>query len=145
MYRGTPSWETAWQFPVSSHLGLPLRRQFRARQRWSPLWSIGAAIAAFWLGLLLILLLTGQRGRPPAIGAETTAHGVLPAMTPGFGVAEPCARIIRSGILEARGQPFLPAFHLRGIAQRDIARDQVAVLLSRCLGWSLPFCWRAWS
>ena len=33
---------------------------------------------------------------------------------------------MRSGILEARGQPFLPAFERRGVEARAIARDHVA-------------------
>lgn len=88
--------------------------------------SVGVAIPAFWLGLLLILLFAVQLGWLPAMGAETTAHSILPAMTLGFGVAASLTRIIRSGILEARGQPFLPAFYRRGVAQRYITRDHVA-------------------
>ncbi len=88
--------------------------------------SVGVAIPAFWLGLLLILLFAVQLGWLPAMGAETTAHSILPAMTLGFGVAASLTRILRSGILEARGQPFLPAFRRRGVSRGDIARDHIA-------------------
>jgi peptide/nickel transport system permease protein len=88
--------------------------------------SIGVAIPAFWLGLLLILLFAVQLGWLPAMGAQTTAHIILPALTLGLGVAASLTRILRSGILEARGQPFLPAFRRRGVKQRDIERDHVA-------------------
>lgn len=88
--------------------------------------SVGAAFPAYWLGLLLILLFSVHLGWLPAMGARTTAHLILPALTLGLGVAASLTRILRSGILEARGQPFLPALRRRGVARRDIERDHVA-------------------
>lgn len=88
--------------------------------------SIGVAIPAFWLGLLLILLFAVHLGWLPAMGARTPEHMILPALTLGLGVAASLTRILRSGILEARNQPFLPAFRRRGIAPRDIERDHIA-------------------
>ncbi|MEP5761319.1 MAG: ABC transporter permease [Litoreibacter sp.] len=89
--------------------------------------SIGAAIPAYWLGLLLILLFAVQLGWLPAMGARTPAHIILPAVTLGLGGAASLTRILRSGILEARRQPFLPAITRRGVANRDIERDHVAL------------------
>ena len=88
--------------------------------------SLGAAIPAYWLGLLLILLFAVHLGWLPAMGARTAAHAILPAVTLGLGVAASLTRIIRSGILEARGQPFLPALRRRGVSGTALARDHVA-------------------
>ena len=88
--------------------------------------SLGTAIPAFWLGLLLILLFAVHLPWLPAMGARTPAHAILPALTLGLGVAASLTRIIRSGILEARGQQFLPAIRRRGVSQRAVARDHVA-------------------
>jgi peptide/nickel transport system permease protein len=88
--------------------------------------SLGAAIPAYWLGLLLILFFAVQLGWLPAMGARTHAHLVLPALTLGLGVAASLTRIIRSGLLEARGQPFLPALTRRGVPPARVARDHVA-------------------
>ncbi|MEM9433074.1 MAG: ABC transporter permease [Pseudomonadota bacterium] len=88
--------------------------------------STGAAIPAFWLGLLLILLFAVQLGWLPAMGARTPAHIILPSLTLGLGVAASLTRIIRSGILEARGQSFLPAFGRRGVHPSAISRDHIA-------------------
>lgn len=89
--------------------------------------SLGAAVPGYWLGLLLILLFAVKLAWLPAMGARTTAHVILPALTLGLGVAAALTRIIRSGILEARGQPFLPALRRRGVVARYIAKDHVAL------------------
>jgi peptide/nickel transport system permease protein len=88
--------------------------------------SIGTAIPQFWLGLLLILLFAVQLGWLPAMGARTPTHAILPALALGLGVAASFTRILRSGILEARGQPFLPAIQRRGVTARAVERDHIA-------------------
>ncbi|MEO9515852.1 MAG: ABC transporter permease [Paracoccaceae bacterium] len=88
--------------------------------------SLGASIPAYWLGLLLILLFAVHLAWLPAMGARTPAHAILPALTLGLGLAASLTRIIRSGILEAKGQPFLPAIRRRGVSSKNIARDHVA-------------------
>lgn len=89
--------------------------------------SLGAAIPAYWLGLLLILLFAVKLAWLPAMGARTPVHAVLPALTLGLGVAASLTRIIRSGILEAREQSFLPALRRRGLSQRIIGRDHIVL------------------
>ena len=88
--------------------------------------SLGTAIPAYWLALLLILVFAVHLAWLPAMGARTPAHAILPAMTLGIGVAASLTRIIRSGILEARGQAFLPALKRRGVSDRRIGKDHVA-------------------
>lgn len=88
--------------------------------------SLGTAIPQFLMGLLLILLFAVYLGWFPAIGARAPTHAILPALALGLGVAASFTRILRSGILEARGQPFLPAIRRRGVAARAIERDHIA-------------------
>lgn len=88
--------------------------------------SLGTAIPAYWLGLLLILFFSVKMAWLPAMGASSGSHIILPALTLGLGVAASLTRIIRSGILEARGRPFLPAFRRRGVSARVLARDHIA-------------------
>lgn len=88
--------------------------------------SLGNAIPAYWLGLILILVFAVKLAWLPALGASTPEHAILPALTIGLGVAASLTRIIRSGILEARGQPFLPAFRRRGVSERSVGKDHIA-------------------
>ncbi|WP_299204651.1 ABC transporter permease [uncultured Tateyamaria sp.] len=105
--------------------------------------SLGAAIPAYWLGLLLILIFAVHLAWLPAMGARTPAHVVLPALTLGLGVAASLTRIIRSGILEARAQPFLPAIKRRGVSSKAIGRDHVvphaAIPVLTVLGLEMAF------
>lgn len=88
--------------------------------------SLGNAIPSYWLGLILILIFAVKLAWLPALGATTPAHAILPSLTLGLGVAASLTRIIRSGILEARDQPFLPAIRRRGVAERSVGRDHIA-------------------
>ena len=89
--------------------------------------SLGAAIPAYWLGLLLILLFAVKLAWLPAMGTRTSLHMLLPALTLGLGVAAALTRIIRSGLLEAREQLFLLALERRGVSARTISKDHVAL------------------
>ncbi|MEP5153217.1 ABC transporter permease, partial [Planktotalea sp.] len=88
--------------------------------------SLGNAIPAYWLGLILILVFSVKLAWLPALGASTPSHAILPALSLGLGVTASLTRIIRSGILEAREQPFLPAIRRRGVRARIIGRDHIA-------------------
>lgn len=105
--------------------------------------SIGAAIPAYWLGLLLILLFAVKLAWLPAMGTRTPLHLLLPALTLGLGVAASLTRIIRSGILEAREQLFLPALTRRGVSGRAIGRGHIiphaAIPVITVLGLELAF------
>ena len=88
--------------------------------------SLGQAIPQYWLGLLLVLLFAVHLAWLPAMGARTPAHMILPALTLGLTTSASLTRIMRSGILEARNAPFLPALRRRGVPARAIGTDHVA-------------------
>lgn len=88
--------------------------------------SLGAAMPAYWLGLLLILAFAVKLLWLPAMGTGTVRHLVLPGLTLGLGVAASLTRILRSALLEAKAAPFLPALTRRGVGPRERALSHVA-------------------
>lgn len=88
--------------------------------------SVGAAVPAYWLALLLILAFAVKLMWLPAMGTGSIAHLVLPAVTLGLGVAASLTRILRSAFLEAKGAPFLPALARRGVSPRERAVSHIA-------------------
>lgn len=88
--------------------------------------SLGAAVPAYWLGLLLILMFAVKLAWFPAMGAGSAETMVLPAITLGLGTAASLTRILRSALIEAKRAPFLPALARRGVTARERAFAHVA-------------------
>jgi len=87
--------------------------------------SIGAAMPAYWLGLLLIMLFAAQLKWLPAYGSGSLAHLVLPAMTLGLWVTTAQTRLLRSFLLEAKSAPFIESLRLRGVPETEIFRRHI--------------------
>lgn len=75
---------------------------------------VGVSMPNFWLGPLLILLFSIHLGLTPVSGGGGLAHLVLPAITLGTAMAGILARLIRSGMLEVQGAPFIRAAKAKG-------------------------------
>ncbi len=116
-----------------------------------------AAIPVFWGGMLLQRLFAiglhwlplhgmksdGMAGASFAAGAADRArHLVLPMLTLALPQAVFIARIARTGLLEAMGQPFALAARARGLTDRQVvlrhALPQTGVSLVQLAGFSLP-------
>jgi ABC-type dipeptide/oligopeptide/nickel transport system permease component len=110
----------------------------------------GIAMPSFWLGIMLILIFAVQLGWLPSTGRIATGmrvpqvtgfvvidaalqgqwdavgsalrHLILPAITSGVAIAATIARVLRSGILEARSQDHIDALKARGIAFFRVVR-----------------------
>lgn len=88
--------------------------------------SLGAAMPAYWLALLLILAFAVKLLWLPATGTGSMRHVLLPSLTLGLGAAASLTRILRSALMEAKGAPFLPALARRGVGARERALSHVA-------------------
>lgn len=78
---------------------------------------LGKAMPHFWLGIMLILLLSVKMGVFPVSGRGTLSHLVLPAITLGTGAAAEMTRLIRSSMLEILGQDYIRTARSKGLVE----------------------------
>ena len=76
---------------------------------------VGVSLPSFWLGLLLIFLLSLRFPVFPATGGGDLAHLVLPALTLGLGASAIIARLTRSAMLEVLRQEYLVTARAKGL------------------------------
>ncbi|RLJ91332.1 ABC transporter permease [Planococcus citreus] len=81
---------------------------------------LGKAMPNFWLGIMLILLLSVTFQVFPVSGRGTLWHLVLPALTLGTGIAAEMTRLIRSSMLEILGQDFIRTARSKGLGEAII-------------------------
>lgn len=80
------------------------------------------AMASFWLGLMLALLLGLELHIFPVSGYETGFSGIiktmtLPALTLGLGLAAVVVRTLRSSLLEVLSSEYIDAARSRGLSE----------------------------
>ncbi|AUX10597.1 peptide/nickel transport system permease protein [Halalkaliarchaeum desulfuricum] len=78
----------------------------------------GVSIPNFWLGYLLILLVSLQLGLTPTSGSGTVAHLVLPAITLGTGLAAVVTRLVRTSMLDVLGEAYVDTARSKGVRER---------------------------
>ena len=77
----------------------------------------GQAMPVYWLGLMLILLLSVHLRWLPASGYGTPQHLVLPAVCLGVFTAPIVMRLVRSGMLDALSQDYVRTARAKGIPE----------------------------
>lgn len=78
---------------------------------------LGFALPNFFLGILLILLLTLTWQVLPSSGRGTLAHLVMPVVTLGLSGAGSIARFTRSSMLEVLSQPYMRTAQAKGLGR----------------------------
>lgn len=81
---------------------------------------IGQCVPTFWLGIILILILTLDLGWLPSSGRGTLAHLLMPALTLGAYSIARVARLTRSSVLEVLNQDFVRTARSKGLAERVV-------------------------
>jgi peptide/nickel transport system permease protein len=87
---------------------------------------LGVALPGFWLGLMLLLLVSVKWNWLPPSGhvsllddpIASIRHLILPSLTLGVGLAAPLARFIRSGMLDALGTDYIRTARAKGLPER---------------------------
>jgi peptide/nickel transport system permease protein len=87
---------------------------------------LGVAIPGFWLGLMLLLLVSVRLNWLPPSGhvpfqedpIDSLKHLFLPAFTLGVGLAAPLARFIRSGMLDVMEADYIRTARAKGLPER---------------------------
>lgn len=80
----------------------------------------GQAMPIYWLGLMLILLLSVQFQWLPASGYGTPQHIVLPAFCLGVFTAPIAMRLVRSGMLDVLSQDYVRTARAKGVRELPV-------------------------
>ncbi len=80
----------------------------------------GQALPGFWLGVMLVLIISVQFKLLPTSGKGDWTHYVLPAVTLGWGSAAAFVRLTRSAMLEILDSEFVKFARAKGVANQKI-------------------------
>ena len=81
---------------------------------------LGQSMPTFWLGIMLILLLSVQWQLLPSSGRGGLEHLVLPAVTLGLFTTARITRLTRSGMLEVLNQDYIRTARAKGVSNPPV-------------------------
>jgi peptide/nickel transport system permease protein len=81
---------------------------------------VGQATPYFWMGIMLILVVSVELGWLPTSGRGGLAHLILPAVTLATHFAAALARLTRTSMLEVLGQDYLTTARAKGLHERTV-------------------------
>ena len=95
----------------------------------------GQAVPVFWLGLVLILVVSLDWGMLPTGGYGTAAHLILPALSLGAYYMSAVTRLVRASLIEALRQDYVRTARAKGLSElrvvvRHALRNALAPVLT---------------
>jgi len=81
---------------------------------------VGQATPYFWMGIMLILVVSVELGWLPTSGRGGVERLILPAITLGTHFAASLARLTRTSLLEVLGQNFVTTARAKGLAESGV-------------------------
>ena len=93
------------------------------------------SLPSFWLGIMLIQVVSFRLGWVPVIGASTGQALILPTITLSIPIAAPLAQVLIRSIEEVKNQPFVAAVRARGASEmwiffRNVLRNALLPTLT---------------
>ena len=82
--------------------------------------QIGMAVPSFWLGILLLLLLSVKVQLFPLFGSGTLKHLILPAVSLGIARAAVLLRLTRASMVEELSKEYVVAARAKGLTERMV-------------------------
>jgi len=79
---------------------------------------LGLSLPSFWVGLLMILVLSVTLKWLPSSGSGTFLHLVMPAFALGWVFAAAHMRLARSAMLEVLGSEYIKLARIKGLAEK---------------------------
>jgi peptide/nickel transport system permease protein len=79
---------------------------------------LGLSLPNFWVGLILILLLSVELGWLPSSGFEGWKHIIMPAFSLGWVFAAAHMRLARSAMLDVLGSEYIKLARIKGLSER---------------------------
>ncbi len=81
---------------------------------------LGQSMPTFFVGLVLIIVVSGRWGLLPAGGMESWQSYVLPSITLGWFVVAGMMRLLRSSLLEVLDSEFVKLARIKGVPERVV-------------------------
>jgi peptide/nickel transport system permease protein len=79
---------------------------------------LGLSLPSFWVGLMLILLLSVYLGWLPSSGSGRLEHIIMPAFSLGWVFTAAHTRLARSAMLEVLGSEYIKLARIKGLSER---------------------------
>ncbi|MDO5669072.1 MAG: ABC transporter permease [Corynebacterium sp.] len=79
--------------------------------------ALMVSLPTFWLGIVIIQIVSFQLGWVPIIGASTVQALILPTLTLAVPISAPLAQVLIRSIDEVQRQPFIQAVRARGAGE----------------------------
>lgn len=81
---------------------------------------LGTSMPSFWIGLMLIMIVSFQLKLLPATGTEGVERLILPTLALGIASAGVVTRLVRNNMLEIMGENFVSALIAKGLSRRTV-------------------------